>query len=290
VVLADGRVIETGNRAAKSAAGYDLTALFVGSEGTLGIITEVSLRLYGVPESVVAGVCAFETLEGAVNAVIQSIQLGLPVARIELLDEHQVAACNAFSGLSLAERPTLFLELHGSPAATSEQAEVFGAIAAENGGGDLAVASQTEDRTLLWKARHNAYFAAKALRPGARVWTSDVCVPIASLAESITSTRADIGEAGVPATIVGHVGDGNYHVLFVLDPDSPGDHAAVARVNDRMVARAIALGGTCTGEHGIGLGKRDKLLLEKGASALGLMSALKSTLDPNGILNPGKVI
>lgn len=289
VVLADGRVIETGTRAAKSAAGYDLTALFVGSEGTLGIITEVTLRLYGLPE-ILAGTCAFETLDGAVRTVIQAIQIGLPVARIELLDTQQIAACNLYSKLDLPKQPTLFVEFHGSESAIAEQADLFAAIAADNGGGAHSVARQAEDRSRLWKARHNAYFAAKALRPGGRVWTTDVCVPIAALAESIGAVRADIDDAGIPATIVGHVGDGNYHVMFVLPPEHGAEDEQAAAINGRMIERAIALGGTCTGEHGIGIGKQHCLVAERGADAVALMDALKLAIDPAGILNPGKLL
>jgi D-lactate dehydrogenase (cytochrome) len=289
VVLADGRMLETGTKAAKSSAGYDLTALMVGSEGTLGIITQVTLRLYGIPETIIAGTCAFETLDGAVRSTIEAIQIGLPVARIELLDAQQVMASNAYSRLSLPERPTLFLEFHGSGSSVYDQVELFSTIAAGNGGAQLVVAHQAEDRSTLWKARHQAYFAAKGLRPDARVWTSDVCVPIAALAESITSTRARIDEAGLEATIVGHVGDGNYHVMFVLDPDRPEDYARVAEINDAMVDQAIALGGTCTGEHGIGIGKREKLVQERGQDAVDIMRGLKATLDPRNILNPEKI-
>ena len=290
VVLADGRVIETGTKAAKSAAGYDLTSLFVGSEGTLGIITQVMLRLRGIPAAIVAGTCAFDTLEGAVRTVVQAIQIGLPVARIELLDEHQVRACNAYSKLDLPVMPTLFLEFHGPDAALDEQSAVFAELAVENGGGALRTAHHAEDRTALWKARHNAYFATKASKPDARVWTSDVCVPIASLAQSITDTRALIDAAGLDATIVGHVGDGNYHVLFVMDPLKPEQWRGVEWVNDAMILQALKWGGTCSGEHGIGIGKRQKLLLERGQDAVDVMRSMKATLDPLGILNPDKVI
>tara|TARA_R110000782_G_C14818323_1_gene413528 strand:+ start:1939 stop:3351 length:1413 start_codon:yes stop_codon:yes gene_type:complete len=289
VVLADGRVIETGTKAAKSSAGYDLTGLFVGSEGTLGIITAVTLKLYGIPESILSGACHFDDLHGAVQTVMTAIQSGIPLARIELLDAAQIEACNAYSRLDLPVNPTLFLEFHGSPDAVAEQSVLFGEIAGMHGGSSLEIASQAEDRSRLWKARHNAYFAAKALRPNAAVWSTDICVPIASLADSILVTRADIEKQGLLATMVGHVGDGNYHVLFVLDPERPEDRARASEVNDRMVARAIAMGGTCTGEHGIGIGKQECLVAERGADAVALMAALKRTLDPNGILNPGKI-
>jgi D-lactate dehydrogenase (cytochrome) len=289
VVLADGTIIETGTHAAKSAAGYDLTSLFIGSEGTLGIITEVTLRLYGIPE-IIAGTCAFDTLDGAVRSVIQTIQLGLPVARIELLDDHQIRACNRYSKLDLPEKPTLFVEFHGTETGIAEQAGQFGIIAAEHGGGAVQIARLAEDRNRLWKARHNAYYAAKALRPNGRVWTTDVCVPIGSLAESISAVRAEIDAAGMTATIVGHVGDGNFHVLFVL-PETVGEaDERAAAINARMVERGIALGGTCTGEHGVGLGKQDMLVRERGESSVVLMAMLKAALDPAGVLNPGKVL
>ena len=289
-VLIDGRVVETGTRAAKSSAGYDLTGLLVGSEGTLGIITELTLRLHGLPDTVLAGTCAFADLEGAVRTVITAIQIGIPVARIELLDPRQIAACNGYSRLTLAEAPTLFLEFHGSEAAVAEQAALFRQIAVDHGGGDLAVAAAMEDRSRLWKARHDAYYAAKALRPDPLIWSTDVCVPIAALADSILATRTEIDAAGLLATIVGHVGDGNYHVLFVLDPSDEAEFSRARAINERMVARAIGLGGTCTGEHGIGLGKRESLLLERGPDAVAMMRAIKAALDPEGLLNPGKVL
>lgn len=288
-VLADGRVIETGTKAAKSSAGYDLTGLFIGSEGTLGIVTAVTLKLYGIPEKILAGTCRFDGLQGAVRTVITAIQLGIPLARIELLDAMQVAASNAYSNLDLPVTPTLFLEFHGSPDAVAEQSALFGQIVEENGGSALEIASQAEDRSRLWKARHNAYFAAKALRPNASIWSTDVCVPIAALADSILQTRADIDRTGLTATIVGHVGDGNYHVLFVLDPDRPEDRKIAAGVNDRMVERALAVGGTCTGEHGIGIGKRECLIAERGGDAVEVMLRIKAALDPLSILNPGKI-
>lgn len=289
VVLADGEVIETGTKAKKSSAGYDLTGLFVGSEGTLGVITALTLKLYGIPEAILAGTCHFDDLHGAVRTVIAAIQIGIPLARIELLDEAQIAACNAYSDLELPVKPTLFIEFHGSADAVAEQSALFGEIAAMNDGGALEIAVQAEDRTRLWKARHNAYFAAKALRPNASVWSTDVCVPIANLADSILETRADIDESGLAATMVGHVGDGNYHVLFVLDPTQPEDRSKAAEVNDRMVKRALAVGGTCTGEHGIGIGKQQCLIDERGENAVALMTLLKRTLDPLDILNPGKI-
>ncbi|QGZ94924.1 FAD-binding oxidoreductase [Terricaulis silvestris] len=289
VVLANGAVIETGVRAAKSSAGYDLTGLFVGSEGTLGVITEVTLRLYGIPEKILSATCVFKDLDGAVSAVIETIQLGLGVARIELLDETQVRASNAFSKLRLVEQPTLLLEFHGSPAGVEEQALQFADIAAGHRGGALIIARTPEERSRLWKARHDAYFAAKALLPGAVVWTTDVCVPIAALADSILKTRADIEAEGALATIVGHVGDGNYHVMFAIDPQNPTHMARASRINERMISRAIEAGGTCTGEHGIGIGKRDKLIAERGETNVTLMRTIKAALDPANILNPGKI-
>lgn len=288
-VMADGSVVETGTHAAKSAAGYDLTGLLVGSEGTLGIITELTLRLYGIPESILSGTCVFANLEGAVRAVIETIQIGIPVARIELLDACQIAACNAYSRLAMPVMPTLFMEFHGSETGVAEQVALFGAIAAGHGRAPLELATSTEDRSRLWKARHHALFATKALIPGARVWTTDVCVPIATLADSITAVRADIDAAGLQATIVGHVGDGNYHVMFVLDPACPDHVVKAAEVNERMITRAIAEGGTCTGEHGIGIGKRDSLVRERGSQAISVMRLIRDALDPQGILNPGKI-
>jgi D-lactate dehydrogenase (cytochrome) len=289
VVTAEGRVVRTGGRARKSAAGYDLTRLFVGSEGTLGIITEVQLRLWGVPEAISAAVCSFETLAGAVDTVIATIQAGVPIARIELLDEVQVRACNRHSGLGLAERPTLFFEFHGSEAGVAEQAELVGELAAEQGGSGFSWATRAEERNRLWTARHNAFWACRGLRPGAEARPTDVCVPISRLAECILATRADIDAEGLLAPIVGHVGDGNFHVTFLLDPAEPGEGWRADAVSDRMVRRALAMGGTCTGEHGIGYGKIDYLEAEH-ADGVVLMRKLKRALDPDGILNPGKVI
>lgn len=289
VVLPDGRVITTGRRARKSAAGYDLTRLFVGAEGTLGIITEVTLRLHGIPETIASAVCAFESLEGAVRSVIEIIQLGVPVARVELLDDTQIRACNRLSGTTLAEQPTLFLEFHGGPRSVAEQVETSEAVAAGNGGGRLAWSTTSEERTRLWKARHAAYHAAKALRPNARVLVTDVCVPIAALATCILETRADIDRLGLLAPIVGHVGDGNFHVLVVVTPDDPDLVERVEAFNRALVDRALRLEGTCTGEHGVGLGKRDKLLLELGPDAVDLMRTIKRAIDPAGIMNPEKI-
>ncbi|GAB4354749.1 MAG: FAD-linked oxidase C-terminal domain-containing protein [Kiloniellaceae bacterium] len=289
VVLADGRVIRTGGRARKSSAGYDLTRLFVGSEGTLGIITEVQLRLYGIPEAMAAAVCSFETLAGAVDSVIMTIQSGIPVARIELLDELQVKAINDYSKLDYPVKPTLFFEFHGTEAWVKEQAELVGAIAQEHGGANFRWETRQEDRTRLWQARHDAYFANLALKPGAKGWATDVCVPISRLAECILETRKDIDASGVLAPIVGHVGDGNFHLTFLIDPNDPDEMKRAEGVNDRMVMRALAMGGTCTGEHGVGTGKMRFLQAEHG-EALSVMRMIKQSLDPDNILNPGKIL
>ncbi len=289
VVLADGRVIRTARRARKSAAGYDLTRLFVGSEGTLGIITEVTLRLYGIPEAISAAVCAFPNIEGAVDTVILTIQNGVPVARIELLDECQMAAINKYSKLDHKVAPTLFFEFHGSPAGVAEQAETVKAIASEHGGDDFRWATTSEERSKLWQARHDAYYAALALRPGSKGWATDVCVPISRLAECITETKRDLAQSPLPYALVGHVGDGNFHLVFMIDPDRPEEVAEASRLNDRMVARALAMEGTSTGEHGVGYGKMDFLIAEHG-EAVSVMRTIKKALDPDGILNPGKIV
>ena len=289
VVLADGRVIRTGGRARKSAAGYDLTRLFVGSEGTLGVITEITLRLYGIPEAMSAAVASFPTIEDAVDTVIQTIQSGVPVARIELLDDVQVDAVNRYSKLDLPVQSALFFEFHGTAASVAEQSEMVNAIAREHGAGDFRWATKPEERTKLWQARHDAYYAAKALRPGGKGWATDVCVPISRLAECISETKADIRNSALIAPIVGHVGDGNFHLSFIVDPDDPAEMAAAHRINDRMVMRALALGGTCTGEHGVGYGKIDFLTAEHG-EAVAVMRQLKLALDPDNIMNPGKVV
>ena len=289
VVLADGRIIRTAHRARKSSAGYDLTRLFVGSEGTLGIITEISLRLYGIPEAVSAAVVSFPDLEGAVNAVITTIQMGIPVARIELLDEVQMDACNRYSGMDYPVQPTLFLEFHGSEAGVKEQAETVGDICREFGAGDFRWTDRPEERSKLWAARHDAAYAALSLRPGAKAWATDVCVPISRLAECILETKADIAASNMLAPLVGHVGDGNFHLVFVLDPDNPEEVAEANRLNDRLVNRALAMDGTCTGEHGIGTGKMKFLQAEHG-EALSVMRDLKKALDPRNLLNPGKII
>ncbi|CAO3354291.1 FAD-linked oxidase C-terminal domain-containing protein [Azospirillum palustre] len=289
VVLADGRVIKTGGRARKSAAGYDLTRLFVGSEGTLGIITEVTLKLYGIPEAISSAVCAFSTIKGAVDTVIQTIQVGVPVARIELLDEVQIDAVNKYSKLDYAVAPTLFFEFHGTEAGVKEQAEMVAAIAAEHGGMEFAWATRPEDRSKLWQARHDAYYAALALRPGSKGWPTDVCVPISRLADCILETKQDLAESNMLAPMVGHVGDGNFHLVYVLDPENPAELSEAQRLADKMVTRALEMGGTCTGEHGIGYGKMAFLEQETG-EAFNVMGDLKRAFDPDNLLNPGKVV
>ena len=288
VVTADGRVIVTSTRARKSAAGYDLTRLFVGAEGTLGIITEVTLKLYGIPETISAAVCPFDSLEGAVDTVVQAIQLGVPLARVELLDEVQIDAVNRWAKTDLAPLNSLFFEFHGSAGHVAEQIATVRAISSEQGGGDFQWASSTEERNRLWKARHQAYCAAIALRPGATGWSTDVCVPISRLAECITATRADLARSSIPTPMLGHVGDGNFHVIFVIDPTRPEEYAEAKQLNAAMVARALAMGGTCTGEHGIGIGKIDWLEAELG-EAVDLMRSVKVALDPLNIMNPGKI-
>ncbi len=289
VVLADGRIIRTSRRARKSSAGYDLTRLFVGSEGTLGIIAEVTVRLYGIPEAISAAVVSFDTIEGAVDTVIATIQTGIPVARIELLDEVQLDAINRYSGLDYAVAPTLFLEFHGTDAGVAEQAERFGEIAHEFGGGDFQWTPHQEDRNKLWQARHDAAWAAKALRPDCSLWVTDVCVPISRLAECIVETKKDLATSCLLAPLVGHVGDGNFHLAFLVDRGKPNELVEAEQLNDRLVMRALALGGTCTGEHGVGLGKMKYLQAEHG-DAVAVMRQLKQALDPHNIMNPGKII
>ncbi|NQW00430.1 MAG: FAD-binding protein [Rhodospirillales bacterium] len=289
VVMADGRIIKTSSRARKSAAGYDLTRLFVGSEGTLGVITEITLRLYGIPEAISAAVCPFPDLESAVDTVITTIQCGIPVARIELMDEVQMKALNAYSGFDYPEQNTLLFEFHGTEAGVKEQAELVGEIAADNGAGEFQWASKAEERSKLWQGRHDSYYAAMALRPGAKGMATDVCVPISRLAECILEVRKDVDAEKLLAPIVGHVGDGNFHVCFIMDPDDADEMRRVEGVNRRMVLRAIAMGGTCTGEHGVGIGKIEFLVAEHG-EALSVMRAMKMALDPDNIMNPGKII
>ena len=288
VVLPNGEVIRTGGRARKSSAGYDLTRLFVGSEGTLGVLTEVTVRLYGIPEAISAAVCAFQSIEGAVDTVIATIQSGIPIARIELMDELQMEAINNYSKLDYPLQPTLMLEFHGTEAGVKEQAEMVGAIAAENGGGNFRWATLAEDRNRLWQARHDALWAILALRPGAQAFPTDVCVPISRLAEAIRETKKDIAASYLKAPLLGHVGDGNFHLVLLIDRKNPEEVAEAQRINDRLVERAISMGGTCTGEHGIGMGKLKFMQREHGA-AVGVMRALKAAIDPNGIMNPGKI-
>ncbi len=288
-VMADGSVIQTGSRARKSAAGYDLTRLLVGSEGTLAITTALRLRLFGIPEAVLSAVCPFKTLDGACRTVTTAIQLGLGLARIELLDTLQMQAVNRYSKLGLAEVPTLFLEFHGTRAATQEQVAIFKELAEAEEGGPFDWAERPEDRTRLWQARHDAYWAGLALRPGAKVVATDVCVPLSRLAECVSETHKDIEEAGLIAPIVGHVGDGNFHVVPLVDMENPEEIAGVEAFNDRLVERALKMGGTSTGEHGVGMGKI-KFLGKEHGPALAVMAATKKALDPNNILNPGKII
>jgi D-lactate dehydrogenase (cytochrome) len=293
VVLADGRVIKTGTRARKSSAGYDLTRLFVGSEGTLGVITEITLRLHPLPEAVSAATCAFESIQGAVETVIATIQLGIPVARIELLDEAQMDAVNRYSrhleaGYPVA--PTLFFEFHGDSARhVAEQAATVQGLAAERGGSGFEWATRPEDRERLWQARHDALYAAIALRPSSRAWTTDVCVPISRLTECVMATRADNAGASFPICLVGHAGDGNFHLLYVLDPTDAAELDEARRLNERLVLRALAMDGTCSGEHGVGIGKMKYLEAEHGA-ALDVMRTIKRALDPDNRMNPGKMI
>ena len=290
VVLADGTVIGTGTRARKSSAGYDLTRLLVGSEGTLGIITEVTLRLHPVPEAVSAAVCGFATMQGAVDTVIATIQSGVPVARIELVDEVQMDAINRYARTSYPTTPTLFFEFHSdSTAHVAEQAATVEALAAERGGQGFAWATRLEDRERLWKARHDALYAALALRPGSRGWTTDVCVPISRLAECVVETKKDNEGAPFPICLVGHAGDGNFHLVYVLDPSSAAELDAARALNERLVHRALAMGGTCSGEHGVGYGKMKFLDAEHGP-ALGAMRAIKKALDPDNRMNPGKIL
>ncbi|CEJ15369.1 putative FAD-linked oxidoreductase [bacterium YEK0313] len=290
VVLPNGEVIETARRAKKSSAGYDLTHLFVGAEGTLGLITKITLKLHGIPEAISAAVCSFPTVKAAADTTIAAIQSGIPVARIELLDEVQVKAVNTYSKLSLPESPLLLLEFHGTDAGVAEQVERFRAIADDYGAGNFEWAVKPEDRSRLWQARHDSYWAALALRPGTKSQSSDVCVPLSRLADCIEETKRDIEATGLVAPIVGHVGDGNFHVLPLMDENDPEDVARVTAFMGRIVERALAMGGTCTGEHGVGQGKMKYLKAEHGGPALALMAALKQAVDPAGIMNPGKII
>ena len=288
-VLANGEVLTTARRAKKSSAGYDLTRLFVGAEGTLGVITELTLKLAGIPEAISAGVCPFPSVEAACNATIATIQSGIPVARIELLDALQVRACNAYSKLALRETPTLFLEFHGSHAGVAEQSERFGEIAADLGGGPFEWTVKAEDRTKLWQARHDAYWAVINMRKGCRAFATDVCVPISRLAECVTATQEDIAAFELTAPIVGHVGDGNFHVSVLLDMDDVGEVARAKKFNERLVERSLSMDGTCTGEHGVGEGKIRYLEAEHGKTGLDVMRGIKRALDPDNIMNPGKI-
>jgi D-lactate dehydrogenase (cytochrome) len=290
VVLANGEVMSTARRAKKSSAGYDLTRLMIGSEGTLGIITELTLRLSGIPEAIASGICPFPSVEAACNATILTIQSGIPVARIELLDAMQVKACNAYSKLSLPETPMLFVEFHGSEASVAEQSERFGEIAGDLGGGPFDWATKAEDRTQLWQARHDAYWAVRALRPGGTALATDVCVPISRLAECVTESQRDLKESRLLAPVVGHVGDGNFHLSMMIDLDDQDEVDRAKAFLERLVDRALAMDGTCTGEHGIGQGKMKYLEAEHGEEALATMRAIKHALDPLDILNPGKIV
>ena len=288
-VLADGRVIRTGTRARKSSAGYDLTRLFVGSEGTLGVVTEITLRLYPLPEAVSAAVCAFPSMETAVRTVIETIQMGVPIARVEFVDALAIRAINRHSNLTLREASTLFFEFHGTQAGVKEQAELVQEIAAQNAGEGFEWATHPEDRSRLWNARHNAYFAMLQLKPGCRAVTTDVCVPISRLAECVVETEQDLKASPLPCPIVGHAGDGNFHVAMLIDPQRPEEFAEAERLNQRIVQRALRMNGTCTGEHGVGLHKIDFLVEEAGPVAIDTMRAIKHALDPRNLMNPGKI-
>ena len=288
-VLASGQVIRTGGRARKSSAGYDLTRLMLGSEGTLGIITEVQLKLHPLPEAVSAAACSFPSVAACVDSVIEILQSGIPVARCELLDGASMVAVSKYAQLSFAGLPTLFLEFHGTPSGVKEQSELAREIAAEHKSTQFQWSSEREARERLWHARHHAYYAIKALRPGSHGWVSDVCVPISELAACISATQRDVEAAGLVAPILGHVGDGNFHAIFLVDPDDESEMKRAREVNQRMIDRALVTGGTCTGEHGIGIGKKDALIEEHGESVR-VMTALKAAMDPGGILNPGKIL
>lgn len=289
-VMPDGSVVRTKGRARKSSAGYDLTALLVGSEGTLGVIAEAGLRLHGVPESVAGGVCPFPDLKSACDAAIMTVQCGIPAARIEILDALQIAACNRHSKLSLPETPALFVEFHGSAAGVREQSEAFAGIAAECGGGPFSWSDSAEERSALWTARHNALWAAKELRPGAKLIVTDACVPVSRLADCVVETQKDIAAAGLTAPIVGHAGDGNFHLFLLVDTDDSGETGRAQELCARLALRAIDMGGTCTGEHGIGNGKTAFMEKEHGCEGVALMRAVKAAIDPHGIMNPGKIL
>ncbi len=290
VVRGDGEIITTGTRAKKSSAGYDLTHLFVGAEGTLGIISELTIKLRGIPETIAAAACSFKTVEGACKATIMAIQLGIPVARIELLNAAQVRASNAYSKLSLPETPLLLLEFHGSEAEVAAQSQTFGEVASECGGGAFEWTTRPEERTRLWQARHDAYWAVRGLRPGGGIVATDVCVPISRLADCVVETEEDLIRLGLLSPIVGHVGDGNFHCSLLADTDNADEMARAEEFMHRLVERAQGMGGTCTGEHGVGQGKQKYLLGELGSEALDAMRALKQALDPQNIFNPGKIV
>jgi len=287
-VLPDGRIIRTGGRARKSSAGYDLTRLLIGSEGTLGVITELTVKLQGIPEMIAGGICSFPSIKAACQAVIQTIQYGIPVARIELLDELQIKACNAYSGLSLPSTPLLLLEFHGTEQSVAEQADLFKMIASDHTDQDFVWTTDPAERKKLWKARHDAYYATMAMMPGAVGQSTDVCVPISRLAECVEETRLDIEETGLTSTIIGHVGDGNFHCLPMCMPDDHDMQDKITAFTKRLSQRALDFGGTCTGEHGIGQGKQSYLRAELG-EAVGVMESIKQTIDPKGIMNPGKI-
>ena len=290
VVMADGRIVQTSRRSKKSAAGYDLTRLFVGSEGTLGIITEVTVRLYPVQEAMSAAVAAFETVDGCTKTVIQTIQAGVPIARCDIVCEKTVGAINAYRKTNYRVAPTVFFEFHGSAASVVEQAEIVQEIARENGGMDFNWATRPEDRTQLWDARHNAYFACLQLRPGSRAVSTDVCVPISRLAECVTETMEDVKDYIAPVPLLGHIGDGNFHLMFLVDPAKPEETELAKTFNKRLVERALRMEGTCTGEHGVGLGKMESMRMELGDEAIGLMRDIKRVFDPENLMNPGKVV
>jgi D-lactate dehydrogenase (cytochrome) len=290
VVLANGDIMTTAHRAKKTSAGYDLTRLMVGSEGTLGVIVELTLKLAGIPEAISGGVCPFPSVEACCKTTIQTIQTGIPIARIELLDALQVRAINLHSKLGLAETPMLFVEFHGTDASVAEQSTRFGEIAAEFGGGPFQWTTKQEERTRLWDARHHAAFSNFALRPGSQMIATDVCVPISRLADCVTQTQADIAESRLVAPIVGHVGDGNFHLTLLIDMNDPDEVKRAKALNQRLVERALSMDGTCTGEHGVGQGKMKYLEAEYGPPALAAMAAIKRALDPQDIMNPGKIV
>ncbi|NDW01043.1 FAD-binding oxidoreductase [Salipiger sp. PrR002] len=288
-VLADGRMIETGTRARKSAAGFDLTALFVGSEGTLGLVTELTLRLHGIPEAVSAGICAFDDMGSAVTTVMETIQMGIPMARIEFVDAATARAFSEYSGMEMAESPHLLVEFNGSPESVKQDAERFAEIVADNGGSPFEWSAREEERRALWALRHNGYYAILASRKGARAVVTDICVPISELAQAVEETQADIAASGIPGPILGHVGDGNFHAVLLIDPDSPEELKTAKALSHRMAERALRLGGTCTGEHGVGLGKMAYMEAEHGAGWQ-VMGQIKRALDPQNIMNPGKLV